>query len=55
MTFDSTCVGVGMSSNVEAWSSFGGSRRECVGPVQVNGGEANGVECAVSGPWGPIL
>ena len=52
---DATLVRVGMSSKVEARSSFGGLRRECVGPVQVNGGEANGVEGTVSVPLGPIL
>ena len=50
-----TLVGVGMSVMVEARSSVGGLRRECVGSVRVNGGDANGGDSAVSVPGGPIL
>ena len=51
---DATMVGRGMSFEVHLWISAGEVRRECVGPVQVNSGDANGGDSAVSGPGGPI-
>ena len=44
-----------MSLKVEAGSRVGELRRECFGPVRVNGGDANGGDGAASIPWGPIL